>query len=205
MTSSQAGPPASASTRVTCQTDAEAAIPVGSRLRVVRTRRRMTLKEVATAAGVTESFLSQVERGLANASIATLQRIVGALGLSIGDLFDPVDDARPRLHRAAEQPTLHFGVGCRKQLLSPKWSEQLEVLRVSLAPGATTGPESYSHGDSEELLFVLTGTIRVLVGDREYRLEPGDSLMYRSSVPHHAENAGTTEATCFWVISPPSY
>src|ERR671921_91053 len=61
---------------------------IGSSLRGVRRRRGMTLRQVAEAAGVTESFLSQVERDVASPSIATLRRIAVALGTSIGVILD---------------------------------------------------------------------------------------------------------------------
>ena len=63
---------------------------IGATLRTVRRQRGLTLREVASASGVTESFLSQVERDLASPSIATLRRIGAALGRSIGSLLDGV-------------------------------------------------------------------------------------------------------------------
>ena len=57
--------------------------------REIRGRRRLTLREVAERAGLSESFLSQVERGRASASIASLRRIADGLGIGISDLFQP--------------------------------------------------------------------------------------------------------------------
>ena len=62
-------------------------IQIGRSLRDARRRRGLTLKAVAQEAGVTESFLSQVERDIASPSIATLRRTV-ALGTTIGTLLD---------------------------------------------------------------------------------------------------------------------
>src|SRR3569623_919872 len=60
---------------------------LGERLRAIRQLRRKTLKDVASGAGISESFLSQLERGRTNATIATLQRLSTALGIEVSDLF----------------------------------------------------------------------------------------------------------------------
>ena len=56
-------------------------LEVGERLRAIRLLRRLTLREVAEAAGVSESFVSQLERGRSSASVATLQRLAAAVGI----------------------------------------------------------------------------------------------------------------------------
>ena len=67
--------------------DVSTEIDVGERLRAIRRSRRCTLRTVATRSGLSESFLSQVERGRSSASIASLRRIADALGVSMADLF----------------------------------------------------------------------------------------------------------------------
>ena len=74
-------------------------VDVGERMRDIRRSRRATLRTIADQAGVSESFLSQVERGRASASIASLRRIAGALGVSVADLFEPGGPPRPRVLR----------------------------------------------------------------------------------------------------------
>jgi mannose-6-phosphate isomerase-like protein (cupin superfamily) len=72
-------------------------------------------------------------------------------------------------------------------------------------PGGSTGKERYTHGDSEEVLLVLSGTVRLELGERAFALVAGDSIDYRSSVPHRVVNVGATPAEALFVISPPSY
>src|SRR5690625_4825252 len=60
---------------------------VGQRLRKRRRAKRMTLKEVSRAAGLSESYISHLERGRLRGSIASLQKIANALGMTVGDLF----------------------------------------------------------------------------------------------------------------------
>ena len=185
--------------------DVSIEIDVGERLRAIRRSRRCTLRTVATRSGLSESFLSQVERGQSSASIASLRRIADALGVSIADLFEV--DAMPgaRVLRRDERPALAFGVLGRKLLLTPRPLQSLEVFVGELEVGGSTGHQPYSHGDSEELFVVLAGTVQLEVGGEVFHLEHGDSIDYRSSTPHRASNAGNDLAEVMWIISPPSY
>ena len=188
------------------QVTSEEAIDVGERLRAIRTLRRVTLRTVADRAGLSESFLSQVERGRANASVASLTRIAAALGVSVADLFEPNGvQARPRVLRRESRPTLTFGELGRKFMLTPRPLEHLQVIVGELGPGGSTGEEPYTHGDSEELLVVLAGVVSLQLGAEMFELRTGDSIDYRSSVPHRLSNVGGEAAEVMWIISPPSY
>jgi transcriptional regulator with XRE-family HTH domain len=178
---------------------------MGSRLRAIRTRRRATLRQVADRAGLSESFLSQVERGVASPSVASLQRIAGALAVSVADLFEPQSTSgRPRVLRRENRPSLALGARGRKCLLTQRPLENLEVFIGELEPGGATADEPFVHGDSEELVVVLSGTIELQLEDRLLVLDEGDSIEYRSSVPHRAINVGDEVAEVMWIISPPS-
>jgi mannose-6-phosphate isomerase-like protein (cupin superfamily) len=163
------------------------------------------LNDVAVAASVSESFLSQLERGRTGASVASLQRLAAALGIEVSDLF--ASDGLPRptvLRREARQPVLWGHLG-RKALLTPKPFHALEVVAVEFDAGGSTGNEPYTHGDSEELLVVVEGRVHVQLGTEVYDLRAGDSVHYRSSTPHRVSNPGDEPAEVLFVISPPSY
>jgi transcriptional regulator with XRE-family HTH domain len=181
-------------------------VDVGERLRAIRRMRRATLKTVAERAQLSESFLSQVERGRANASVASLQRIAGALGVHVADLFEPNGaSGRPRVLRRESRPALTFGVLGQKYMLTPRPLEHLQVIIGEFEPGGSTGDEPYTHGDSEELLVVLSGVVSLQLGTELFELSTGDSIDYRSSVPHRLSNLGGDPAEVMWIISPPSY
>lgn len=182
------------------------AASVGERLRTYRLRRRATLKQVALRAEVSESFLSQVERGRTGASIATMHRIASALEVRVADLFEPDEAGRSRVLRRAERPVLAFPEdGLKKHLLTPRPLENLEVIVGELEPGGSTGDEAYTHGDSEELVVVISGVVRAQIGEDIHIMFEGDSIDYRSSVHHRFENAGEDSAQVLWIISPPSF
>ena len=178
---------------------------IGDRLRAIRVLRRLTLRDVAAAAGVSESFVSQLERGRSSASVATLQRLAAALGIEISDLFDETHPAQPQVLRREARHALEWGHLGRKALLTPKPFHSLEVVTAEFEPGGSTGDEPYTHGDSEELLLVLAGRVHVQLGSELLDLSTGDSVNYRSSTPHRVSNPGDETAEVLFVISPPSY
>ena len=164
------------------------------------------MKTVADRADLSESFLSQVERGRANASVASLKRIAAALGVNVADLFEPNGSDREAARAPPRgRPNLAFGTLGRKFMLTPRPLENLQVIVGELDTGGSTGEEPYTHGDSEELLVVLEGVVSLQLGTEMFELSTGDSIDYRSSTPHRLVNIGGEPAEVMWIISPPSY
>lgn len=177
---------------------------ISEKVKTFRTARRMSLRTLGEATGTTASFLSQLERGLSGVNISTLMRIAGALGISLTDLFD--DSAPPvgRVLRKSERPALPPAEGYRKMLLSRRPIRDMEVYIGEFDPGGSTGEKPYSHGDSHELFFVIRGEVEVTLGDERHALSAGDSIEYKSSVPHKTVNTGTEPAEVLWMIAPPT-
>lgn len=176
--------------------------PVGARLRELRNGRRLTLKEVAARAGVTEGFLSQVERGRASPSLKTLQAVANALGLEPGDVFDTAARELPHLVRHDSRGALQVGA-ISKYRVSPTSVTCVEVIGGLFQPHASAG-DPYTHGDSDELVVVISGRIVAEVDGKEFELNAGDSLCYRSSMLH-TFRALEESSEVIWVISPPSW
>ena len=107
--------------------------------------------------------------------------------------------------RREERPSLSFGVLGTKRLLTPRPLSHLEVFVGELDVDGSTGTEPYAHGDSEELLLVVKGTVQLELGADSHVLQSGDSIDYRSSTPHRVTNRGGEPAEVIWIISPPSY
>lgn len=178
---------------------------IGASIRAVRRRRGLTLRQVADLSGVTESFLSQVERDIASPSIATLRRIAVALGTSIGVILD---EAGPhgQLVRAADRRVVSYpGLKARDEFLTDGSAGRLQVIMSIVEPGGGTGPEAYTHESDEECLIVLEGSLDLWVGTEQHRLRAGDAIRYSSRVPHRNENPGPDTARVLFVITPPSF
>ncbi|ESZ41501.1 cupin [Mesorhizobium sp. L2C066B000] len=177
---------------------------LGQRLKSLRLRRRLSLRELAELTGTSASFISQLERGLTGASTASLNQMASALGVSVAMLFeDSAAGQRGALLRS-ERPSLPPSDGCRKMLLSRPPLSDMEVYVGEFEIGGSTGPALYTHGDAHEMLVVLRGIVEVSLGDVRHVLEEGDSIEYATSTAHRSENIGSGRAEVMWIIAPPT-
>jgi transcriptional regulator with XRE-family HTH domain len=174
----------------------------GQRFRRLRTRRGLSLAQVARATGVSVGFLSALERGQMRSSIATLRRIARFYRTNILSFFEAAEE-NPRLVRPAQRKILETTPGVRMELLA--WGNTaMEPHLFRVQPGGGSG-ESYAH-EGEEFLHVLRGDFEIWLNSGEhYRLKPGDSLYFESSTPHRWKNPGRSETWLLWINTPPTF
>lgn len=189
----------------TTQPTAPAEVDLGARIRTLRVARGATLRELAAQAGVTESFLSQVERGVASPSIASVQRIARALGQSIAELFTADDPAGSLVRVGDRRRIVYQGLGAVDEFLTRATDGRLQVIMSTIEPGGGTGDEAYTHESDEEVVIVLEGSLDLWVGPEHYRLEAGDAVTHSSRVPHRNTNPGPGVARVLFCITPPSF
>jgi len=174
----------------------------GQRFRRLRTRRGLSLAQVARATRVSVGFLSALERGQMRSSISTLRRIARFYRTNILSLFETAAE-NPRLVRPSQRKILETTPGVRMELLA--WGQTaMEPHLFRIKPGGGSG-EPYSH-EGEEFLHILRGDFEIwLNGEEHYRLRPGDSLYFESSTPHRWKNPGRSETWLLWVNTPPTF
>jgi len=174
----------------------------GQRLRRLRTRRGLSLAQVAHKTGVSVGFLSALERGQMRSSVATLRRIARFYRTNILSFFEAAEE-NPRLVHPAQRKILETTPGVRMELLA--WGHTaMEPHLFRVRPGGGSG-ESYAH-EGEEFLHVLRGEFEIWLNSGEhYRLKPGDSLYFESSTPHRWKNPGRRETWLLWINTPPTF
>src|SRR5690349_24903153 len=116
-------------------------VDLGARIRTRRLARRATLRELASKAAVTESFLSQVERGVASPSIASVQRIARALGQSIAELFAADERVGSLVREGERRRVVYQGLGAIDEFLTRSTDGKLQVILSTIEPGGGTGDE----------------------------------------------------------------
>jgi transcriptional regulator with XRE-family HTH domain len=180
---------------------------LGKRLRALRHTQARTLKVVADKTGFTEAYLSQVETGRVQPSLAALKRIAAGYGVSLVDLFDePRARGEEIVLPLAQRKRLVFGDGgvVKELLVRRQAGKQMEPLLVSIRPGE--GSEGQYDHAGEEFGLVLSGALELTVEERVYRLRRGDSFYFRSTRLHGFRNPSRRrKAVVLWVITPPSY
>jgi transcriptional regulator with XRE-family HTH domain len=180
-------------------------LQLGPRIRSLRQARQVTLRELAERAGVTESFLSQVEREVTSPSIASVQRIARALDLGIAELFLEETPLGQVVRRADRQRIAYPGLLAVDEFLTVGRTGRLQVILSTIDVGGGTGDEPYTHESDEEVVIVLEGRLELWVGDEFHVLEQGDSITYSSRQLHRNRNPGPDQAVVLFCATPPSF
>ncbi|MBF0620000.1 MAG: helix-turn-helix domain-containing protein [Candidatus Omnitrophica bacterium] len=174
----------------------------------LREEQGITLREMAKDVGVSPSFLSQVEKGKASPSLATLKAIADALQTTVGNLIgDDPNNAADKLVMTENQRKSfrQAGNGIQMFLLSePNPHKQMQPLLFKIAGNAASGENTYSHY-GQEFILVLKGSLEISLAEKTYCLKKGDSIYFNSSTPHAFKNLNKGETEALWVVTPPSF
>ena len=170
-------------------------------LKLFRVRNGMTLEQLAVKTGLTRSYLSKIERGLANPSIASALTLASALGLSVERLFgqdtthNAIDIVRSENGIAGDASDylsiiagLNPGRGMRAFVVRPDQKK----------PGSKA---MVSHHEGEEILFILSGKIELKIGSRVEILNPGDCVHFDSTIPHKLNSLTGRKAEALVIIA----
>ena len=177
-------------------------VNLGDNILSARKKRGFTIKELAERVNISASMLSQIERGLANPSIATMKAIADALNEPLYNFFLPqVENSETLMSRAVTRTKYTFypekqtsnipqirpdGYECER--LSAWRNTNFEMLRVKLSPGYSSNPIPRLHND-DEIAYVESGTVLVQLGSETEELHPHDTVCIPARTPHRWINA----------------
>lgn len=182
---------------------AEAGTDWRMRLKRLREKAGLSLRGVGATTGLSPSFISAIERGRANPSVAALQKLTAAYETSIVELMGGTEQA-PRTHvRPGDRAVYDVTTGVRMEQLN-FGPHQMELHLFVVEPGAGTG-EAFRH-EGEEFIFLLQGQLTVWIDRIErYDLTTGDVLYFASPRPHEWVNPGSQQAIFLGVNTPPTF
>ena len=183
---------------------------IGPRLRRRRKVRNLSLQDVARRAEISIGLLSQIERGLTMPSVRSLSAVCAALEMPVGWLFDqPGTDDQPDsavIVRRHQRRILDLGAkGMVKELMTPDECGGIQMMRLVIRPGGSTGESPYNHPEGAKCGTVISGTLGLEVDGVEYRLEPGDSYAFDATSLIRFWSVGQEETVVIWVVSPAVY
>ncbi|MBN1411008.1 MAG: cupin domain-containing protein [Spirochaetales bacterium] len=178
----------------------------GEKLREVRERKGLTLKQVAASAGLTESMISQIERNKVSPSIDTLMTLAEILELDFDYLFTNFKkEKKAVLIHEADRKVIMAGTVKYEQLSvihDPEEEHSIEAFLLSMEPEGEKGERDYGHA-GRELGFILQGTGELEYGNATYQLGKGDAISFSSGIPHKLINRGKTVLKAVWISTPP--
>lgn len=176
-------------------------VRIGARLRAARLASGLTIEKVADAARLTKGYVSRLERDQVSPSVASLVALCEAVGMRVGELFEPPQTA---VVRAGEAKRINFGGRkVREFLLTPGTQQHLEVIHSIIEPGGTGGSELYSLDCEIEFAYVVAGMLELVFTEEVIVLDTGDAITFPGREPHTWRNASKSD-TCevLWVLAP---
>ncbi|HZO61566.1 MAG TPA: XRE family transcriptional regulator [Gaiellaceae bacterium] len=155
---------------------------VGPRLKRVRERRGLTLAELATATGISKSTLSRLENGRRKPSLELLLPVAQAFRVPLDELVGAPETGDPRIRL---KPKVR-----NRRVVVPLTSESGSVHAWKvIIPPEKGEPELRTH-EGQEWLYVLSGELRLILGDRDITMGPGEVAEFDTRVPHWFGPAG---------------
>jgi len=151
---------------------------VGPRLRALRRRRETTLAEVSAATGISVSTLSRLESGSRRPTLELLLPLARAHGVTLDELVDAPPTGDPRIHL---RPVTRHGMTMLPLTRRPGG---IQAYKLVLPAGSSRRePDPQTH-EGYEWLYVLDGRLRLVLGEHDVVLTPGEAAEFDTRTPH---------------------
>ena len=178
---------------------------IGNQIRRIRLQRGLTQEELADRCELSKGFISLLERDLTSPSLDTLADILESLGTDLPSFFAKSGEEKIVfgeddifVKEDAEQLR-----GRIRWLVPSAHKNRMEPILVEMAPGGETDEDDPHEG--EEFGYVLSGSVKIVVGDRVERVRKDESFYFQPTAPHKLVNAGKSVCRVLWVSTPPSF
>ncbi len=173
----------------------------GVRLRELRLERGWTLQQLAEQSGLSKTFLSRLESGSRQASIAAVLTLARVFGVSLASMFEgPVATEPCVIVRASETVSKSANGLTYRALSNAERFSNLQPIHVTVSP-TRKGNEHFNH-DGEEWIYLLSGRLTLSLAGKTYDLKPGDAAHFDSRLPHRLIAKGGQEAEVLLVACP---
>ena len=178
---------------------------IGATLRRLRLSRNLTQEDLADRCELSKGFISQVENNLTSPSIATLRDMIECLGTTLKQFFS--ESAQEKIvfrnEDMFEKEDEELLKGSIVWLVPSAQKNEMEPILVELGEGGET-QEMPPH-EGEEFGFVLSGTVTLTMGGKQFKIKTNESFCLHPSAPHKIRNTGKRPARFLWVSTPPNF
>ena len=205
-------------------------VNLGPRLKTIRLASEKSLREVARRLDVSPSFLSQIENGKSQPSVATLYALARLLGVPVDTLFAPNFDgdasltpndeavvnrglinhptdawdeagARISLINQQNRSVLTMDTGVRWERLAATHEADINFMEIVYEPGSGSNASGeLIEHDGYEYGYALDGEIEITIGDSVLNLSKNQSIGFDSSIPHRFRNTGSVTFRGIWFV-----
>jgi transcriptional regulator with XRE-family HTH domain len=166
---------------------------LGARLRSLRDQNGWTLEQLSLRTNLSEPYLSRIESGRRQPSLAALMALARAHSMSLVSLLEeaPAPVCPRAVIRSGSSPE-HFANGLQYRVVSGAALKGLHAIHVTIPPRREH--QTFYHHDGEEWLYILSGDLRLIFEDAEHLLKPGDSAHFEACTPHRLAATGSCSA-----------
>ncbi|MCR5481332.1 MAG: cupin domain-containing protein [Clostridia bacterium] len=179
-------------------------LKIGSKLKDLRKKQGINITQLSERSQVSTGQISQIERDLVVPSVVVLWKIAKALDININYFFDEKreDDRVIIRHGDHREIIMNKGNGIYKMLAPTSRERLMDLVYITLKPGATYEDDDLISHDGEECGYVLSGTLTVHIENELIELSPGDSIYFNSKAPHRYENRSDEDCASIWGMTP---
>lgn len=178
---------------------AGAAVPVGKKIKQARTKKKITLNNLANDTGFSIDFIKKVEGGKVIPPVGALLQIARALEIDSALFLKEQDSRMSKRIKAYTKRTDNYAY----ETLTPgAENKHLKAFKVTVEAKQDHSGVGYQH-EGEEFVYVLAGKIEITVGDHVNRIGQGDSLHFNSGIRHKMRNIGDSATELLVVIYGP--
>lgn len=156
---------------------------VGPRLRQLRLERDATLGDLAQETGISASTLSRLESGQRKPTLELLLPLAAAHRVALDELVDAPETGDPRVR---SKPIQRHGATYIPLTKRPGGLQSFKIV-MPAEPDATVAPKTH---DGYEWMYVLSGRLRLVLGTRDMRIDPGEVVEFDTRTPHWVNNPG---------------
>ncbi|WP_280336564.1 helix-turn-helix domain-containing protein [Nocardia wallacei] len=158
---------------------------VGPRLRALRRQRETTLADLSAVTGISVSTLSRLESGARRPTLEKLLPLARAHGVTLDELVDAPLTGDPRVHM---RPITHHGLTMVPLTRRPGG---IQAYKMVLAPEDRPGEPNPQTHEGYDWVYVLNGRLRLILGEHDLVLSPGEAAEFDTRVPHWFGAAGS--------------
>lgn len=174
---------------------------VKENLKLIRHTKGFSLDKLASRCGVSRAMLSQIEQGKSVPTISVLWKIANGLNVPFSELLKEKGTEGIIVMKAENTKVLFSSskVFSSRALFPYNGNRKTEFYELILKPGGIEVAEPHQSGTTENIV-VVSGKLRLRVGEKVVELEPKDSVFFRADIPHEYSNPTDQETLMYLVM-----
>ncbi len=182
-------------------------VHIGRKVKQLRLSKNLSLTDLSKRSGLSKSHISQIENERISPSVAAIVKLSNALGVPLSSFFEEGEEAGNKyiVKQHERKKFTVEGSGVVYELLSSDLKDKImEAAVIKFAKGAGSNGQLYSY-EGEQVGLLLKGKLEINLNGQKFIMEEGDSIYFKSSIPHSGRNIADGESVAVWVITPPNF